>query len=142
MRYVDMPGFGFMSGMPYEKREQTKDRIIQEVEANMESIDLAMLILDAGAFVEICERWDLRGEIPIDVEMHDFLSDLDIPLLVVANRMDKVENPDATLDAICERLDYLPPWRQWVDVIVPTSAKTGDGIDILRRTISKKLGLN
>jgi GTP-binding protein EngB required for normal cell division len=142
MRYVDMPGFGFMSGMSDDKREMTKGWIVQEVEANRESIDLAMLIVDAGAFVEICDRWDGRGEIPIDVEMHEFLLELDIPILVVANRIDKVEDPDETLDAICDRLGYLPPWRQWVDVVVPTTAKTGDGIDLLRRTISKKLGLN
>jgi GTP-binding protein EngB required for normal cell division len=137
-----LPGFGFMSGMSDEKREQTKVGIIQQVEANRDSIDLAMLILDAGAFVEICDRWNARGEIPIDVEMYDFLAELDIPLLVVANRMDKVDDRDAVLDAICERLDYLPPWRQWADVIVPTSAKTGDGIGLLRQTISKRLGLN
>ena len=142
IRYVDMPGFGFMSRTPREKREETKKWIIQEVEGKRDAIDLAMLIIDARSFIEICDRWESRDEIPIDVEMHDFIRELEIPLLVVANRMDKVDDPDKTLDLICQRLDYLAPWRQWDDVIIPASAKTGDGIDALRREISRKLGLN
>jgi len=141
VRYVDMPGFGFMSGVPEGLSEEAKNHIIRDLEQNKSGIDLALLVLDAKAFVEICSRWEARDEIPIDVEFHDLLSELGIPMLVVANRMDKVRDPDDTLDAIGERLGYLPPWRQWRDVIVPVSAKTGAGISDLRYAISRRLGL-
>jgi len=142
IRYVDMPGFGFMSGTPSGKREETKTWLVHEIETRRDDIDLAILVVDARAFGEICDRWEARGEIPVDVEMHDFLRDLEIPLLVAANRIDRVLDLDEALDGICSRLGYVPPWRQWMDVVIPTSAKTGEGIDALRREISRKVGLN
>jgi small GTP-binding protein len=142
LRYVDMPGFGFMSGVPATKREEIKTRIVRDLEENRDMADLSLLVLDAKAFVQIHDRWERRGELPIDVEMHDLLRELGLDLIVVANRMDKVEQPDSTLDSICDRLGYLPPWRQWGDVFVPVSAKTGEGISDLKRAISSKLGLS
>lgn len=141
LRYMDMPGFGFMSRMSRTRSEEIKVRIVRDLEERRDLIDLALLVLDARAFVEICTRWENRGEIPIDVEIHDFLQELEIPLLLVANKMDKVPDPDGILDMIGERLGYPSPWRQWGDVIVPVSAKTHAGISRLKMTISKKLSL-
>ncbi len=140
LTYYDMPGLGFISRIPEGEAESIRDGIVRSLEDGSQP-DLALLVLDAKAFDEIGERWEKRGEIPIDVEMHDFLLELEIPFLVVANRMDKTTDPDTTLDSIGKRLGYLPPWRQWRDVIVPVSAKTGAGISDLRVAISKKLGL-
>ncbi len=142
LRYVDMAGFGFMKGTPRRKRERIKADIVREIEEESENIDLALLVLDAKVFSDIFDRWESRGEIPIGVELHDFLLELDIPLIIVANKMDKVSDPDWKLDGICDRLGYLPPWRQWGDVIVPVSAKGGEGISCLKQLIAKKLGLS
>jgi GTP-binding protein EngB required for normal cell division len=56
------------------------------------------------------------------------LHELDIDVVVAANKMDKVKEAerDGTLDGIGERLGMLPPWRQWIDIIVPVSAKKGE----------------
>lgn len=140
MTYVDMPGFGFMSGVPAGETERTKREIVGIVEGR--GMDLALLVLDSKAFVEICDRWESRDEIPVDVEMHDLLRELGIPYVVVANKMDKAGDVDDTLDGICDRLGLLPPWRQWRDTLVPVSAKTGWGISELRQLISRKLGLS
>jgi len=141
LRYLDMPGFGFMEGASHRRAEETKNRIVHELEEKAELLDLALLVLDSKAFLQIAERWEARGEIPIDVEMHDFLKELGIPLLVVANKIDKLEDVDRTLDSLGEKLGYLPPWRQWMDVLVPVSSKRGTGIPRLRRAIFVKLGL-
>jgi len=42
------------------------------------------------------------------------------------------------LDGIGERLGMAPPWRQWLDAIVPVSAKKGD-VEGLKEIIRKKL---
>lgn len=141
VKYVDMGGFGFMSGLSRGEIEDHKLGFVRELERLHEEIDLALLVIDAKAFGEICDRWESRGEIPIDIEMHDFLIDLGIEVLVVANKMDKVDLPDRILDGIADRLGYLPPWRQWRDTIKPISAKTGTGISDLKREISERVGL-
>lgn len=139
IEYVDMPGFGFMSGVGEGDTEMAKREIVRQIEE--ESMDLALIVLDSKAFAEICDRWEGRGEIPIDVEMQGLLQELGIPHIVVANRIDKVEDLDGVLDGICDRLGLLPPWRQWRDLLVPVSAKTGQGISELRQLVSLKLGL-
>ena len=139
IEYVDMPGFGFMSGVGERDTEMAKREIVRHIEE--ESMDLALIVLDSKAFAEICSRWEGRGEIPIDVEMQGILQELEIPHIVVANRIDKVRDLDGVLDGICDRLGLLPPWRQWRDLLVPVSAKTGQGISELRQLVSLKLGL-
>ena len=122
---TDMPGFGFMSGVDEEKRERIKDEIVRYLEENSDSILAAVHVIDASAFIEIVDRWEGRGEVPHDVDLHGFLLDIDVPVVVAANKMDKVEDRDETLDGIGARLGYPPPWRQWDDTIVPTCAKRG-----------------
>ena len=122
---TDLPGFGFMSGVDEEKRERIKDAAVRYLEENSDEILVAVHVIDASAFVEIVDRWRDRGEVPHDVDLHGFLVDIDVPVVVAANKMDKVEDDDATLDGIADRLGYPPPWQQWDDVIAPTCAKRG-----------------
>ena len=135
---TDMPGFGFMSGVDEEKRERIKDDIVLYLEENADSILVAVHVIDASAFIEIVDRWERRGEVPHDVDLHDFLLDIDVPVVVAANKIDKVEDRNGTLDGIAERLGYPPPWRQWDDTIVPVSAKRG-ATDALFDAVREKL---
>ena len=120
---TDLPGFGFMSGISEERREEIKTGVVRYIESNADHIVLAMLVLDGKAAVEIIDRHRKRGDIPHDVELFDFLTELQIPTLVVVNKMDKVDDRDERLDEITERLGLYPPWQQWQDMIVPISAK-------------------
>lgn len=122
---TDLPGFGFMSGVDEEKRERIKDAVVRYLEENSDDILVAVQVIDASAFVEIVDRWRDRGEVPHDVDLHGFLVDIDVPVVVAANKTDKVEDDGATLDGIADRLGYPPPWQQWDDVIAPTCAKRG-----------------
>lgn len=124
---TDMPGFGFMEGVPEERIEEIKDGIVEYVETHRDRILLAIHVVDAKSFVDIVDRWSERGEVPYDVDLHAFLRDEDIPVVVAANKIDKVDESerDDRLDAIGERLGYPPPWRQWRDVLAPVSAKRG-----------------
>lgn len=136
--YVDMPGYGYMKGAERRVQEGTKDFIVRYFEDRGDDILLTIQVIDAASFLEIADRWEERGEVPLEVELFEFLTDLDLAVAVAANKMDRVEDPDATLDAIGERLGMLPPWSQWRDRIAPISAKGGD-IGSLKEIIRSSL---
>lgn len=133
---VDLPGYGFISGVPRNMQERVKDTIVQYLEENADNIGLAVHVVDANSLDEIVQRWSSRGEIPLDVELLEFLCDLNLHVVVAVNKMDKIRNEDVdhTLDVIVEHLGMLPPWRQWKDRVVPVSAKKGD-VEVLKSLI-------
>ena len=123
---TDLPGFGFMSGVPEDVREAIKTDVVQYIEANAEKILVGILVVDGKSVIDIIDRHSGPDEIPHDVEMFGFLQELDIPTVVAVNKMDKVENRDERLDELAERLGLFPPWQQFDEVLAPISAKRGN----------------
>jgi len=123
---TDLPGFGFMSGVPEERREAIKDDIVAYLEANAEHVLVAVLVVDGKAVVDVIDRHADRDEVPYDLDMYGFLADLGLPTVIAVNKMDKVDDRDGRLDAICDRFGLVPPWQQWRDRVAPISAKRGD----------------
>ncbi|AKB68559.1 GTP-binding protein EngB [Methanosarcina mazei] len=125
---TDMPGFGFMSGVKERKQDIVKDKTVHYIEDNAGWIKIAVLVIDGPAFPEIVDRWDSRDQIPIDVEMFDFLREIGIDTIVAANKMDKVKEneSDPLLNEVAIRLGLEPPWQNWKHIIAPISAKKGD----------------
>lgn len=138
---VDVPGFGYMEGIEKKAQEKIKDQIIRYVEENKDYIASSILILDAKAFIDIADRWDQKGEIPIDLEMADFLEELSLNPIFVVNKMDKIKNSDwdSHLDRVSEKLGFLPPWRQWIDILVPAVLRDGYAIDGIKHRINKHI---
>jgi GTP-binding protein EngB required for normal cell division len=99
-------------------------------------------VIDAASFLDIADRWEGRGEVPMEIELWEFLGDLGLYQVLAANKMDRIarEDRDGALDLICERLGMLPPWTQWPDRVAPISAKRGQ-IEPLRSIISKKVSV-
>jgi small GTP-binding protein len=122
---TDLPGFGFMSGVSDERREEIKTDVVRYVETNADKILVGVLAIDGKSAVDIIDRHAERGDLPHDVELFDFLRDVGVPTVVAVNKMDKVDDRDARLDAICERLGLPSPWQQWQETIAPVSAKRG-----------------
>ncbi len=125
---TDMPGFGFMSGVKDRKQDIVKDKTVHYIEDNAERIKIGVLVVDGPSFPEIVDRWDSRDQIPIDVEMFDFLREIGIDTIVAANKMDKVkaDEYEELLDEVSVRLGLEPPWQNWKHIIAPISAKKGD----------------
>jgi len=125
---TDMPGFGFMSGVKDRKQDIVKDKTVHYIEDNAERIKIGVLVVDGPSFPEIVDRWDSRDQIPIDVEMFDFLREIGIDTIVAANKMDKVkaDEYDELLNEVSVRLGLEPPWQNWKHIIAPISAKKGD----------------
>jgi len=122
---TDLPGFGFMSGVDEQRREQIKTDVVRYLEANAERILVGVVVLDGKAAVDIIDRHSGPESVPHAVEFYHLFEDLDIPVVVAVNKMDKVADRDQRLDAIADRLGLVPPWTQWRDVIAPITAKDG-----------------
>jgi len=123
---TDLPGFGFMKGVPDEVREQIKTDVVRYVEDNAEQILVGILVVDGKSVIDIIDRHSGPDEIPHDVEMFHFLRDVGVEPVVAVNKMDKVDDEDERLDELCDRLGLYPPWKQWQETIAPISAKRGN----------------
>ncbi|MDR0767419.1 MAG: GTP-binding protein EngB [Methanosarcinales archaeon] len=125
---TDMPGFGFMSGVTKEKSEDVKNNIVHYIEEHADRIRIAVQIIDGPSFVEITERWDSRDEIPIDLELHDFLEEMGIITIIAANKMDRVkeDEKDDLLDKIVEIFGYDGTWKESGALIAPVCARSGE----------------
>jgi small GTP-binding protein len=122
---TDLPGFGFMQGVPDEQREQIKTDIVHYLETHAPHILVGVLVVDGKSVIDIIDRYTERDEIPHDVELFHFLRDIEVPPVVAVNKMDKVDDRDERLDDLCDRLGLFPPWQQWRETIAPISAKRG-----------------
>jgi small GTP-binding protein len=123
---TDLPGFGFMKGVPEDVREEIKTGVVRYVEEYADQILVGILVVDGKAAVDIIDRHSGPDEVPHDVEMFHFLRDVGVEPVVAVNKMDKVDDRDARLDALCDRLGLVPPWKQWQETIAPISAKRGN----------------
>jgi len=135
---TDLPGFGFMSGVSEERREEIKTDIVRYVEDHADEILVGVLVVDGKSAVDIIDRHSGDEEVPYDVEMFYFLRDVGIPVVVAVNKMDKVDDEDERLNDLCDRLGLHPPWKQWRDTIAPISAKRGS-IDALNEAVKTQL---
>ncbi|MFB6312004.1 MAG: GTP-binding protein EngB [Salinirussus sp.] len=122
---TDLPGFGFMSGVPEEVREEIKTDVVRYLEAHADAIRVAILVVDGKAVIDIIDRHTGPESVPHVVELFHLCQELGIPTVVAVNKIDKVDDRDDRLDAVADRLGLVPPWQQWQDTIAPISAKRG-----------------
>jgi small GTP-binding protein len=123
---TDLPGFGFMAGVPEERREDIKTDIVRYLEQYAEQILAGVVVLDGKAAVDIIDRHSGPDEIPHTVELFSFLQEVGIPAVLAVNKMDKVDDADERLDEICDRFGLYPPWQQWeAETVAPIVAKQG-----------------
>lgn len=123
---TDLPGFGFMAGISEDRREAIKTDVVRYLEQHADEIFVAVIVLDGKSAVDIIDRHEGDNDVPYVLDMYAVLSELDIPVVLAVNKMDKVSDRDECLDGIADRFGLLPPWRQWRDTIAPISATRGD----------------
>ena len=135
---TDLPGFGFMNGVPEEVRERIKTDVVRYVEKHADHILVGVLVVDGKAVVDIIDRHSGPDEVPYAIEMFDFLRDVGVPPVIAVNKMDKVDDRDARLNEVADRFGLVPPWQQWRDTIAPISAKRGS-VDALTEAVREHL---
>jgi GTP-binding protein EngB required for normal cell division len=117
---TDLPGIGFRRGL-ISFRSILRD-ITENTRDKRQQPPLAVQIIDAKSFLKIIERHSR----PLDIDLFEYLLDLEIDPIIAINKMDKIEAHEANLNKIVSQLGMLPPYRQWIDRVVPISAKKHD----------------
>ena len=130
---IDLPGIGFRRRGLDSYRSMLRT-IIEDSRNRRQPLPLGVQIIDAKSFLEIIERHSR----PLDVDLFDVLLDFEVDPIVAINKMDKIEAREASLNKIVSRLGMLPPYKQWIDRVVPISAKKHDVAE-LRWLISHRL---
>ncbi len=136
---VDLPGFGHMQGQSKKRIERTKTEIIRTIESWKEKVIVAVLVVDISIFGQLINRWENRGEIPIDVEFYSFLCELFQNVVVVANKSDRLSRAvrHDVCDVLKTKMSEAVPTRELL--VVQTDATSGQGIIELKHTIEQLL---
>ncbi|MDP7208225.1 MAG: 50S ribosome-binding GTPase, partial [Candidatus Bathyarchaeota archaeon] len=72
---VDMPGYGRITGASIWGTSQVKDEILEFLESQGEAIALTIHVLDLSTFMEVSERLEAKGIVPIDLEMIQYIGE-------------------------------------------------------------------
>lgn len=122
--FVDVPGYGYAK---VSKKEREKwGRMMETYFEERDTLKAVVLITD------------VRHEpTAADVQMYDFLKYYELPILVVATKLDKVPKNKRTshLKRTRETLEMEPE-----DDLLPFSAETGDGKEEAWGILRKYLG--
>ncbi len=120
---VDFPGLGFMTPKSRGQTKKIWDLIIHYLEQNAKLVRMAFIVVSIENFRRNVEKWE-EIQIPIDMEMAQFMRELGIPFKVIANKIDKMP-----LLAVKEDLAFI---SQKMEIppsdIFPVSAKLGKGL--------------
>lgn len=122
-KFVDLPGYGYA-----KLSKQEKERFGELMEGYFHSERNIKLVV---------QLVDLRHKPSADdYAMLDFLKQMDIPVIVVCTKADKlkVKELERRKREITEELDMIEP-----DKIIPFSSKTGLGCDEIKTCIEKAL---
>lgn len=122
-KFVDLPGYGYA-----KLSKQEKERFGELMEGYFHSERNIKLVV---------QLVDLRHKPSTDdYAMLDFLKQMDIPVIVVCTKADKlkVKELERRKREIKEELDMIEP-----DKIIPFSSKTGLGCDEIKMCIEKAL---
>ncbi len=136
---VDIPGFGYMAGMSKIAIEEMKTTLIQKLEGWSDRLALAVLIVDISLFRTLVDRWESRGEIPIDVEFYTFLSEISARVIVVANKIDKLKKREQPLEVEYLAMKLKEALPESEPFIVPLSASRKTGVTELREAVENTL---
>lgn len=90
---VDLPGFGAMTTVSKEKKEKVHDAIIKYVERDKENIFLAIVILNCIRINDELDKWYYGNvkTIPLSYEFVTWLNELELPSIIVLNKIDKLK---------------------------------------------------
>ncbi len=136
---VDLPGFGYMRGQSKKRIDAMKTEIVRTIERWREQVIVAILVIDISIFEELTDRWEHRGEIPVDIEFYEFLCELFPNVIIAANKADRLNRTALyrTLELLRTKMSEVVPGRELV--VILTDASSGQGIADLKQVIENIL---
>ncbi len=115
MIFVDTPGI-------HEPRGTFQQYMVREALKALKEVDLTLLLVEPVASEELNHSWIMR-----------LLKECSTPVILVINKIDLVPKP--SLLPLMKNLESSYPF----EAIVPISALTGDGVDLLEKELVRRL---
>lgn len=136
----DLPGFGYMKHSSKKEEDMVKDEIIAFLETKADEIFLAIHVINLEAFRRIYEKYK-HDSVPFDNEMLAFLLELEIPTVVLGNKVDKFKHHEREREMafLKEKLIDTTMGRFPPRNIIPFSTRTREGLDALEKMIDMHL---
>ena len=120
---VDLPGYGFASVSKEEKKKWAE--LLEDYFINRYSLQMVFLLID--------HRHEPQKK---DIEMIQWLKELEIPFMIVLTKLDKVKKSERQKKLNLIRTE-LAKYGEYL--YFPVSSKTGEGIGTLKNEINKFL---
>ncbi len=129
---VDLPGFGYMVHASKEFQGKVQDKIISFIENRHKEIFLAVEVINIEMF-RIAFDKHVETSVPFDKELFGFLQEFKIPVIVIANKIDKLRKQAAEdeVEYLKQAMEFsrfpaFPPTN-----VIPFSTKEGTGSEEL-----------
>ncbi|MFX0059093.1 MAG: GTPase [Candidatus Hodarchaeota archaeon] len=93
---VDLPGFGYMKHRSQRREEHIKKQIVIHLEKYHQEYFLALIIINILRIEDEILKYFIQKKhtIPLTFELIKFLKELEIPLLIIINKIDKLSKFD------------------------------------------------
>ncbi|MFX1490400.1 MAG: GTPase [Promethearchaeota archaeon] len=93
---LDLPGFGFVKHSSHRRQEHTKKQIVLHIEKHHKDYFFSLVVINILRIEDELEKYFIQNKktIPLTFELIQFLSEFNIPLLIVLNKIDKISNLD------------------------------------------------
>ncbi|MCT2537925.1 ribosome biogenesis GTP-binding protein YihA/YsxC [Aquibacillus koreensis] len=117
--FVDVPGYGYAKVS--KKEREAWGKMLEEYFIERENLKAAALIVD------------IRHKPTVDdVAMYEFLKHYDLPVIIIATKLDKIakNKRESHIRQTRMGLDLDPD-----DIIIPFSSETGEGKDVAWRAV-------
>ncbi|MCQ2450598.1 MAG: GTPase Era [Clostridia bacterium] len=119
--FIDTPGL-------HKPKNVLGENMMKAVDGGMADVDAAVLVVDAAPHFTVDS-----DNIPLaELELIDRFRQKKLPAVLVINKIDLLENKEEIL-----RLITVYSKLYDFDAVIPLSAKTGNGVDILLKEIDK-----
>ncbi len=119
--FIDTPGF-------HRARNELDKNMNKAVSDGMSDVDAAVLVVEANPKFE----FDADNLPPAEVELMNQLKKRNLKAVLVINKIDLLEKKEALLTLITA---YTKEFN--FETVIPLSAKTGDGVEILLSELKK-----
>lgn len=121
--FIDTPGF-------HKPRNLLDDKMNKAISSGLGDINAAVLVVDAAPAFKI----DAENLPKAETVLLESIKSKNIPCVLAVNKIDLLDKKEELFDIITA---YTANFE--FEAVVPLSAKTGDGVDILKTEISRFL---
>jgi GTP-binding protein len=152
-KIVDLPGFGYMKSSSRRREEHIKKQLVIHIEKHYKDYFLGLVVLNFMRIEDEIQKYYLENKttIPLSFELIKFLSEFEIPLIVILNKIDKVSifdkkkiisllidsAQDYGIKLVQGKDDYV---RNFSEIpYLEFSALKTINLDVLKRMINKTL---